>query len=36
MEMTDELRNWRQDQFDGWSQETQQAIEDPHNPLRYV
>ena len=34
-DLVDELRNWRQDQFDSWSREIQADIEDPHKPLRY-
>ncbi|XP_033632471.1 cytoplasmic dynein 2 heavy chain 1-like isoform X2 [Asterias rubens] len=32
-DLVDELRNWRQDQFDSWSREIQADIEDPHKPL---
>ncbi|XP_071483964.1 LOW QUALITY PROTEIN: cytoplasmic dynein 2 heavy chain 1-like [Diadema antillarum] len=32
-DLLDELRNWRQDQFDTWSSEMQAAIDDPNKPL---
>ncbi|XP_063970614.1 cytoplasmic dynein 2 heavy chain 1 [Lytechinus pictus] len=32
-DLLDELRNWRQDQFDSWSSEMQAAISDPNKPL---
>ncbi|XP_022103094.1 cytoplasmic dynein 2 heavy chain 1-like isoform X1 [Acanthaster planci] len=32
-DLVDELRNWRQEQFDNWSREMLAAIEDPKKPL---
>lgn len=33
-DLSDELRNWCQDQFDSWSREVQAAIEDKRNSIR--
>ena len=33
-ELLDELKAWRREQYDEWSREVQQQIDDPHQPLR--
>ncbi len=33
-ELLEELRNWRQDQFDEWSRDIQSQMEDPRAQLR--
>ncbi|XP_074649972.1 cytoplasmic dynein 2 heavy chain 1-like [Tubulanus polymorphus] len=32
-DLKDELQTWRRDQFDDWSRDIIQQIDDPHNPL---
>ena len=34
LELLDDLRSWRQDQFDDWSRHIQMEIEDTQKPLR--
>ena len=33
-DLREEFRNWRQEQFDSWSRDAQEQIDDPKQPLR--
>ena len=33
-DLLDELQNWRREQFDDWSRDMTQQIDDPDKPLR--
>jgi len=34
-ELKEELKEYQQDQFDGWSRDMLSAIDDPHQSIRY-